>query len=387
MKTKIAIMILLGVCLLPIANAEHITYNGRIEQFTTDPPVPTPDSWYTYTDFDVSTRSMRSGDDGQLATYVCSGASCIDPIQFTLTTGITSDTYEFTTVYHGDRDANTKAVNMGVSFGTASSVYTTILSVGWDSGGPAIKDDEFHTIKCGSTTSTVVVENTGLSFSGQLTVQYDASTNAMFITDGIVSCVSAVSPSANVKFIRFTGTSAKAAPTVNTRMSYDYFSWNDGNGTFTLEDDGEIEQNAPSEFDTGLKAFVDSIGFRSPESQFMFALILIGIATVIGAGLTSIFGDGPGRTWFIHGLAVLVGVFTVLLLWLKLWIFAIAVIMGTFGVRGAGEFINTVKSLAVRGTIPQPVADMESAPIVEAVELPDPIKEPEPEADTPEDDE
>ncbi len=101
------------------------------------------------------------------------------------------------------------------------------------------------------------------------------------------------------------------------------------------------ELNEPSEFDSGLLSFITGLGFITPESQFFFAIIVIGITTV-STGVTIKF-MAPGRLKLIvvASSAMLVGVFFAILDLYALWAFTLASVLGGVIVKGSGEFRNT----------------------------------------------
>jgi hypothetical protein len=102
----------------------------------------------------------------------------------------------------------------------------------------------------------------------------------------------------------------------------------------------------PAEFDRGLINTIHGLGFKTINSEMLFSIILVGFATVITAMMLRIFGNGSGKVWIIHSAAALMGIFCVLLLILKLWIFVLAIVLGTAMGRGGREFVDTFKSLA-----------------------------------------
>lgn len=105
------------------------------------------------------------------------------------------------------------------------------------------------------------------------------------------------------------------------------------------------EPGVPSEFDSGLLAFITGLGFRTPESQFFFSLILVGITTVsTGVGLKFM---APGRLKLIltGGLAALVACFCVILAMFDLWMLVLALVLGGSTVMGTKEFTNTWREL------------------------------------------
>lgn len=136
---------------------------------------------------------------------------------------------------------------------------------------------------------------------------------------------------------------------------------NDGNGTFTLP-----TQNLPAEFDTGIKGFASGLGFMTPESQLLFALILIGLSEIGMAFFTGFFGEGKWKIWTIHAIASSVGVICVLLGYLQFWICLVAIVLGSTIVTGGRETLNTFKGLvaSIRGTgnAPSPVTATATVP-------------------------
>jgi len=101
----------------------------------------------------------------------------------------------------------------------------------------------------------------------------------------------------------------------------------------------------PSEFDTGLKAFFTGLGFRSPESQLFVVLILVGLISVIVAAGSKLLPAGRWKAMTIMVAQVLVGIFGVILLWLQLWMFLLAMVLGVAIVQGAGELRNSLREI------------------------------------------
>jgi len=101
----------------------------------------------------------------------------------------------------------------------------------------------------------------------------------------------------------------------------------------------------PSEFDTGLKAFFTGLGFRSPESQLFVVLILVGLISVIVAAGSKLLPAGRWKAMTIMVAQVLVGIFGVILLWLQLWMFVLAMVLGVAIVQGAGELRNSLREI------------------------------------------
>jgi len=105
--------------------------------------------------------------------------------------------------------------------------------------------------------------------------------------------------------------------------------------------DAVLAGSSPAEFDTGFVAAVESFGFFTNESQHFFALILVGMVTVVTGAASKWVAPSRWKNMMILGSGALIAVFTVLISFLELWEFLVALMIGIFAVRGAGEARNT----------------------------------------------
>lgn len=144
---------------------------------------------------------------------------------------------------------------------------------------------------------------------------------------------------------------------------------------------------APTDFFEGLEKAIEGFGFRSPESKFFFSLALIGLTMVAtGAGVRWM-RSGQAKNWVIAGSGMLVGVFTVLLGFVSLWEFVVAVVLGGVGISAGPESVkNTfaelkedVRALASIEEEPTPSVGVDAEGLPEKLEF-DPERglEPEP---------
>jgi len=99
--------------------------------------------------------------------------------------------------------------------------------------------------------------------------------------------------------------------------------------------------SSPAEFDSGFVAAVESFGFFTDESQHFFSLILVGLVTVVAGASSKWVAPSRWKNMLILGAGALIAVFTVLIDFLELWEFLVALMLGIFAVRGAGEARNT----------------------------------------------
>lgn len=98
----------------------------------------------------------------------------------------------------------------------------------------------------------------------------------------------------------------------------------------------------PGEFDSGLVRAVDSLGFRTQESQFFFSLVLVGIATVVSGVLLKVMGPGRLKVVLVSLIAGLTGIFCVLIGFFDLWMYFLAIVLAGAVVWGApAEARNT----------------------------------------------
>lgn len=106
----------------------------------------------------------------------------------------------------------------------------------------------------------------------------------------------------------------------------------------------ETNETVPSEFDTGIVAFAKELGFKTPQSQQLFALFLIGISTLIAALFSRFASEGKFKNYVIHGTSVIVGAFCVYTEMIQLWMTFVAIVMSSAFIKGATSIINTYKS-------------------------------------------
>lgn len=246
----------------------------------------------------------------------------------------------------------------------------------------------------------MAVPDTGGSQSGIIVVQFTKATNTATIQDGLHSCTSVNANYATFNKISFSALDCFVGGTIGGKLNSCSVSLgttvmniNDGH-TFTITDTTGVQ---PAEFDTGLKATVSGLGFATPQSQFLFVLIMVALGTILASAATAFFGDGRGRIWMIHGFACLIGIFAVLLSFMQLWSYSLALILGTISSRGGAEFINTYRQLAAyRKTKPiteantvEPGSDLNPNPVTFDREQydspigPEPAQPTEPEAQEP----
>lgn len=104
------------------------------------------------------------------------------------------------------------------------------------------------------------------------------------------------------------------------------------------------EVDEPTEFSSGLVSFASSLGFSSPESQNLFALILVALTTVaVSVGL-KLMSSGKPKNIIILSSAGLVAAFCVLLGMLQLWVLTIAVVLSMGTGAGSVALLNTYKA-------------------------------------------
>lgn len=135
--------------------------------------------------------------------------------------------------------------------------------------------------------------------------------------------------------------------------------------------------NEPTEFDSGLIAFITGLGFVTPESQFFFSLILVGITLVSGGVGLKFMAPGRLKFGLVAGLTVLVGVFCVVLSMFELWMFVLAIVLAGTILKGSGEVRNTFRELRqsfARGAqdLEQSANSIEPAAAAPAASAPEP---------------
>lgn len=99
--------------------------------------------------------------------------------------------------------------------------------------------------------------------------------------------------------------------------------------------------SSPAEFDTGLVAAIETFGFFTKESKHLFTLFLVGAVTVVTGSGMKLVAPSRWKNYAILGAGATAGAFTVLIAFLDLWEFIVALMIGVFAVQGAGEARNT----------------------------------------------
>jgi hypothetical protein len=111
----------------------------------------------------------------------------------------------------------------------------------------------------------------------------------------------------------------------------------------------------PPDFDSGLLEAITGLGFITPESQFFFAIIAVGITTVATGVLLKFMAPGRLKVLLIQVAAMLVGIFCVLLAMFDLWMFVVAAVLAGTILKGSQEARNTWaqmrSQLAARGDV------------------------------------
>ena len=97
----------------------------------------------------------------------------------------------------------------------------------------------------------------------------------------------------------------------------------------------------PTEFTTGLGAFLNSLGFKTPASQLFFLLMLIGGTLVAVAIATKDMTPGRLKTLVVGGTSMGVGVFGALAGLIQVWALFITLVLGAIGMTGWSQQNNT----------------------------------------------
>lgn len=372
-KITTILIVLLGLVL--DASADTVTLSGYYEPFsTTNPP---SNNWYSLTCQDNVGNSQSCSSVQQFGGALTAGGGKIISAQTTsgeawfnfnngaeLATGDWSFEYDWTAVR--PRCCNTgPQISIGIRFGSNGIGFGTIHE--WEQCSPQPSCNvggvvgesytKFRAFNSGCSLSNV--DDTSTTRSGHAIISFVRSTDTVTIYDGVgTACQPFGAGTTQYRVPTF----VKVFDSMCNGCSVTNFILNINNGhTFQYTTVAAVVQ--PSEFDTGLKAAVAGLGFATPQSQFLFVLIMVGLGTILAAAATQFFGDGSGRVWMIHGFAALIGIFAVLLLFIELWAYSLALILGTVVARGGREFINTYRSLALyRKAQPATIAnDMEIA--------------------------
>lgn len=117
-----------------------------------------------------------------------------------------------------------------------------------------------------------------------------------------------------------------------------------------------------AEFDSGLKEFVTSFGFKTAESQLLFVMIMTGLMLVMVSSFTKWLPQGRWTNFVLLGASLLIGVFGVVLQFMELWAFTLSLVLGSTVVNGGKGLKETFREL--RGPSP-------TDPVTEIVRLPE----------------
>lgn len=103
---------------------------------------------------------------------------------------------------------------------------------------------------------------------------------------------------------------------------------------------------APAEFDQGLETFIIGIGFVTPASQLLFALILVGLAIVIAGSALKVMTPGKTKTGTITSVGVAVAIFCVIIGLVPLWMFLVSSTLAVALFQSPQTFINTFREIS-----------------------------------------
>lgn len=358
-KALIVATVFFLLIMMPLVRAE--TFNGYYDQFM-NAPACIPDSGGCI-------YSSGAPSDDPFYTASCGGAG--NPCDLTYDNG------ELKTNRHnaGSAPFNFASMPLGSTYQGASTVFTveidwyitrecnpscnTQTGIIFEAGGSSITwnlDGSlgfFRVISaCGTFNVDAITAGQSTSRGGHAIWLFNNATNEVTIDHGVpsiggctitcASCLTALKAENSV--IGRSNVPQSPDTGINTYGSYgNLVIYVGDNHTFEIVDD---ELTGSSEFDEGLKDFASGIGFRTAQSQTLFALILIGLSEIAMALLTKWFNDGKWKIWVIHGIACCVGVVCVLLGYLEFFVLTIGIVLGTTVVSGARETFNTFKRVA-----------------------------------------
>jgi hypothetical protein len=341
--TAICIAVGLGMMVFLIPDVSATTFNGYYKGFPNQANLTSDTVWTVQNigRFSVHSPNKYQGD-----------------AQGSDTLGITKP-YNATIGYSGEGDFGMTDICLPSCSGNGFGITLTVAGVSFSMSKNTANSTIQLSDPCGSNYVAYIAPSFG-SFNAHVVVSYVApGTQVSFGGTGgfqgcTITCASCLSNypnwgvqniavQDNTKGIVFTGG----------------WIWNPNDGsTFSLNSTTTVE---PSEFDTGLKSFATGLGFISPESQLLFALILIGITEIIMAFFTGFFGEnGKWKLYTIHGVASVFGAICTLLGYLPFFVLIIAIVMGTTMVQGGRETFNTFKAIIGRARAasqdgPQPI--------------------------------
>ncbi len=394
MKTKIFLLTLSLAFILAVPVANATIYPGYYENFDDDSGTSITSTWYTYTGggrWEVQSGVYKAGTDNGISGS-CSTAQC----QFkpnSVGWAQRSWTLEFDV-------SMTRAQYVGVSCPAPDSYFHTGLgfrlrnaantviwtgSMSWSdgTGSPAPQCDKFTLVIPGAGCGYTYDPDDSTLKRNHIVLSYNNVTEVLTTSTSFGNCTqtsaSYIEAATGLEFNLVTDSK-------NSRsVSFIILNLNDG-ATFEIDDS---VPNVGSELDQGLKDVAAGIGFRSPESQMMFSMILIALSEIGMAYLTGFFSPGKWQNWVIHTIAATIGIVVVLLGYLEFWILLVAIVLGTTIVNGGRETLNTFRSLAAsaRSRLAGDAGAKPEGVAVEQGQRPRPSlegQEPEPEANEPE---
>lgn len=118
---------------------------------------------------------------------------------------------------------------------------------------------------------------------------------------------------------------------------------NSGDGAIVRYDEVRLfyQGNVVPEFDDGLGTFLDSMGFKTAESQMFFVVGMVGLATVVSGSSLKWLAPSRMKNHLVQGVGIALGFFFVIFGFLEAWMYLMAVVLGIFTVQGAKEVRNT----------------------------------------------
>jgi hypothetical protein len=353
---------LLGLLIVFIPGASADTFQGYYNSLGNG--FPLTDTWFTQT-VCVSSCLWASGAGGITNTgtgtadgvRICVVAPTCAPVGHALP--VPTGDWSFQVSYTVSRTVNTPPVCGGITITNVGGTNNLQgASNDWftnTAGSPTGTSCNSHYVDGGCfVPTTPLATGAGTSSSGTFIISFTRATHTESVRSGNgVSCTHVLASTGesyadqwqmSAQSICESRQSTQTPPgSCAVSFSNMIYNINDGH-TFNLTVAATVNQ--PAEFDSGLKAFFIGLGFITPESQFLVCLLLIALATIGAAFITSFMGEGPGRNWIIFGTGCLVGIFCVLLSFVPLWEYILSLVLGTVAVRGGTEFINTFKNLA-----------------------------------------
>ncbi len=324
-------MVFLAILLVPTVAATLTPY---LEGFAGDSGTTPTADWYTFSGSGTGTRNVQSLTTGYMSGNVFMVGTTANG-QTSPSTTFTFVNNENTGLYRFDLYCNRASAPGSQSFVLRNENGATMFNL--DIQGSGTGNCAVNLID--GSPLAALIPNTALGWTARLnfTVNYATDTYSVERTlfggaPTTLSGRSLATASSSAKSFLFTGFQPSVG-SVNNLVAIDNLDFGDADLPSQPED--------PTEFDSGLLTFINSVGFKTVESQFFFSILLVGIATVSTGVSLKFMSPSKLKLILISVTALIVGAFCVLLKLFDFWMYFTAMILAAAILQGVKEFKNT----------------------------------------------